>query len=358
MADVVQEQAVRVDIDRFADYCAAVFEAVGCNAENARILADNLVSADVRGTHTHGTQYVSIYARAMKDGALNPNPVPSIITETQSMVLWDGDGGLGHLNGFRVMNELVERTKKHGQGIGMAVVRNSSHLGAVGYLALQAAKQDVIGFSMSNTPPVTVPTNGRGRIIGNGPFAWGAPATSEMPEIVFDVAWSISAGSRMQLFARRGEQLPDGWVVDAEGLPSNDPTIFAKGGALMPAGLHKGYGMIVLVEILTAVLGGGQLVDKITGFTGGWTNAFIVIDPTVFGSLEDFKSRLVELEQMIHAIEPAADADRVYVPGEPEHWHTKDSQENGLELGAEIWSELSSIGEETGLTEKLEAARK
>jgi LDH2 family malate/lactate/ureidoglycolate dehydrogenase len=357
MVDVAQQQATLVDIERYRQFCTAVFQASGCTDEDARILAGNLVSADVRGTHTHGTQYLGTYSRAMRNGTLNPQPKPHIVTETPVMVLWEGDGGVGHVVGYHVIQEAIARTRKHGMGITMAVVRGSSHLGAVGYFALQCAKADLIGLSMSNTPPVAVPTNGRGRVIGNGPFSWGAPATAELAPVVFDVAFSISAGSRLQLYSRRGEQLPPGWVVDAEGKPSTDPNIFSSGGALMPAGLHKGYGMIFLVELLTAVLGGGTLVKDIAGFDTGWSHAFLIIDPTVFGPIEDFKGRLAELERMIHGVTPAPDADRVYVPGEPEIHHEAQQRANGLELPAEIWSEVVSIASELNLDEQLEQAR-
>lgn len=359
MTKALGEDAVRTDIDALRAFCTRVFVTAGCDEENATALADNLVTADVRGTHTHGTHTVAGYARGLKAGRLNATPKPRIVKETPAMVLWDGDGTLGHLVGHRVIKDAVSRTRENGLGITLAVATNSYHLGAVGYFALQAAKHDLIGLSMSNTPRVAVPPGGRGTVVGNGPFAWGAPATSEMGATVFDVAWSVSAGSRIMLHARRGEELPHGWVVDAEGQPTTDQDAFhSGGGALVTASQHKGYGMIFLVELLTSVLGRGTRLRDIAGAEAGWCHAFLVIDPSVFGPIEEFKDALADTQSWVHETPPAAGSDRVFVPGEPELHHEAESRANGLELPAEIWSELVSIADEFELANELESARR
>lgn len=356
MTEVIQQQAVRADVDRLRDFCTKVFKAAGCSDEDAAIGAGALVSADLRGTHTHGTHYLVMYAKFMRDGGLNPKAKPRIVDESGAIVRWDGDGGLGHIVGYHVIQDAIRRVKESGLGLQLALVRGSSHLGAVGYYALQAAKADLIGFSMSNTPPVAIVPGGTSRLIGNAPFSYGVPANSETDPLVFDAAWTTSAGSRLALYARRGEQLPGGWAVDAQGKPTTNPNALTEGGALTTVQSHKGYGMIFLVEVLTAVLSGGPLMTDLKGFEG-WSHAFVLIDPSVLMPIDEFKTRLGALVKVIHDSPRAEGVDHLYVPGEPEIEHEADSRANGIELGQEIWSELVQAGEEFGLSDELEATR-
>jgi LDH2 family malate/lactate/ureidoglycolate dehydrogenase len=357
MTDVAEQQAVRVDAAKLEEFVTNIFRDAGCDTEDARVLAWALVAADMRGTHTHGTQFVPVYAKLMKDGTINPRAKARIVKETAAVTLWDGDGGIGHITGYRVVQDAIARTKQNELGITFAIATNSSHLGAVGLFALLAAEQDLVALSMSTTPPVVVVPGGAGRAVGNSPLSWATPATDNLGPMCFDGAWSVSANSRFAQYARRGEQLPEGWAVDADGQPSRDPNVFVQGGALMPAGGHKGYGMILLIEILSAVLGGGSLMSELEGWDGGWCHAFIVIDPTVFQSLDDFKDRLGTLVQVLHDSPTAVDNDRILVPGERALEHVAESEANGLAVHDEIWAALVKAAEEWSRVEELEATR-
>lgn len=358
MAEEVAESDVRVDPERLESFCAAVFEHAGCDSSDAEIIARALVSADVRGTHSHGTHVIGMYASAMRAGRVNATARPWVVTETPGMVLWDGDRGLGHAVGYHVIQDAIARTRDNGVGITLAVVRNSSHLGAVGWDALLCAEADMLGLSMSSTPPIAAVPGGRSRTVGNAPFSWGAPANDEIGPMVFDAAWSKTAGGRLMLAGRRGEHIAEGLLLDQDGEPTTDPKAFLAGGALTTVGAHKGFGMVLLVELLTVILGGGTPTKEISDpVGGGWSHAFMIIDPSVFGPIEHFKARLAELVRDIHSSPRADGVDRLYVPGELELDHAEDSRVNGLMLGVEIWSELVNVADEYGVGQALENIR-
>jgi LDH2 family malate/lactate/ureidoglycolate dehydrogenase len=295
------------------------------------------------------------YLDRMKEGTLNAQAKPRIVSETPGVALWDGDNGLGHIVGYHVMKDAIEKTKRNGIGTFTAVVRNSHHYGAAGYFSLMAAEQDLLALSMSNTGPVVAVPGGRSRVLGNGPFSWAAPATDAFGPMVFDVAWSTTAGSRVILYMRRGEQLPEGWMIDGEGKPTTDPNSLMQGGAMTTAAAHKGYGMALMVELLTAVLGGGTLARDTTHF--GVSHMFYVIDPAVFGPLDEFKARLAETTRDLHDSPKAVGADRILVPGELELEHEADSLANGLEFPPELWDEIVNIAEKYGTSDELEQTR-
>lgn len=326
----------------------------GMVAESAAIAARVLVSTDLRGMHTHGVRLIGLYARRIHAGEIHGAAVPRVVREANGTALWDGDGGLGHVVSVKVVEETIRRMQSAHLGISMAVVRNSQHFGGGAYYALLGAEAGFIAIASTNSVPVMVPPGGRGRRLGNNPIAWGAPASREGGPFVFDIALSETAGGKVALANERGETLPGAWVVDAEGRPGSDPSAFSQGGALVPLGVHKGYGLALLIEILTGVLGGGGIATEVG--LGDVSHVFILVDPQAFLPGDEFPERIGQLAKLMHESPRADGVERIYLPGERALEHQAQSLRDGLELDTVIWKEVKQAAAAFGCSGELQDA--
>lgn len=355
------DQAVRVDPSKLVDYGAATFESVGVPDDDARLGAELLVGNDIRGVHTHGLRCLPIYMPLLRGGAMRADATPEVIRETGGTAVVDGNDGLGVTVAAHATDIAIEKSKENGAGA-LVLVRNSNHFAANGAFALRCAEAGLIGFVTTNAVPVMAAPGARGRIVSNAPVAYAVPVSSG-PPILFDVALSESAGSRIIMAMNRGTKVPEGVLVDADGVPTTDPSVFRAGGALTAIGGHKGYGLALFAEILSGVLSGAGVLDDVlhfpshpnepskTGHTIAALNIAAFMDPA------EFDERLRGLIDSIHGAPAAKDSDTgAMMPGELEAAHERDTEENGLELDAVSWQELLDTADEADTRESLEAA--
>jgi LDH2 family malate/lactate/ureidoglycolate dehydrogenase len=216
-----------------------------------------------------------------------------------------------------------------------------------------AAQRDMIGMAMCNVPPIGLAAGGRERIYGTNPIAFGAPVEGDSP-FLLDIATTAVAGGKLEIAMRQGLPIPAGWAVDAEGKDSDDPSILRKGGALLPLGSyletssHKGYGLGLMVDILSGVLNGtgpGVFVDRATLVQGHWFAAWRI---DAFRDLGEFKAEMKRWVDRIRAIPPAEGVESVMIPGDPEARARADREKNGIPLDAETIEQLTKLGEEVG----------
>ena len=336
---VKEEDAVRVPEASLRTTVVAIFEKVGVPPEDARLAADVLVLADLRGVDSHGvSNMLRVYVDEYNIGEINPRPNWRIVRQTPATANIDSDAGLGIIIAPKAMDIAIEKAKN--VGVGMVTISNGRHLGMASYHAMMALKHDMIGICMTSCPPLVLPTFGAEPRMGTNPIALAAPAQEE-PPFVFDVATSVVAGNKIRLVQRLGTKIPAGWMADEEGNPVMEPIDAPEShrrllplGSTRESGSHKGYGLSCVVDILSGILSGtgyGMVPGRpnFTHFVGAYSiEAFTDVD--VFkGLMDDFLRTLKETP-------PAPGHERVLVAGQPE-WETElDRRENGIPLHKEV----------------------
>jgi LDH2 family malate/lactate/ureidoglycolate dehydrogenase len=314
------DEAVLVQADDLRATVAAVFGKMGVEPPDARLAADVLVVADLRGVDSHGvSNMLRSYIDGYQNGDINPRPNWKIIRETPSTANIDSDRGLGIIITPKAMDIAIQKAKA--VGMGMVAIGNARHLGMASYHSMMALEHDMIGVCMTSCPPLVVPTFGAEPRLGTNPIAVAAPAKNE-PPFVFDAATSSVAGNKIGIARRLGVKMESGWLADPEGNPIMENVDPPEDYTLLPLGStremgsHKGYGFSCIVDIL-----GGLLTGVGYGAVPGRPNfghsvAAYSID--AFTDVDGFKEMMDEWLRMLKTTKPAPGHDRVLVAGQAE----------------------------------------
>lgn len=341
-----------VPADRLTHYCARVLEGLGVPSDQAAVVAGSLIEADLRGVESHGVHLMALYADRLRGGHLKPRTEVTVVRDEGSSALLDGGQGLGQISGLAAVDLAVAKAREY--GVGAVAVRNSSHLGALGWYTMRGADAGCVTLAAQNGPPFVPPFGGVTGIFSTNPISYAVPAGEE-PMLVLDMATTAVAGNRVLLAQKRGDtEIPAGWANDDRGRPTTDP---AKASVrhLQWFGGYKGYGIALLIEILAGVLTGASfgLVDRepgeLTGFdrvTRGYL--FVALDPSHFGPMDAFRADVDRLVRDVHASEPAEGVDHVLVPGELEHRRRAERLAEGIPLATALVDELDRLGQDSG----------
>jgi LDH2 family malate/lactate/ureidoglycolate dehydrogenase len=341
----------RVKPDQLRDFCAGLFEGAGVPSADARTVADSLVEADLRGVSSHGTTRVGIYLERLQAGLINSRPTVAVIRETATTLLLDGDNGLGPVVGVRAMDEAIRRATEYGTA--WVGVRNSNHFGAAAYYVTRAITARCIGFALTNAPATMALWGGRTPFLGTNPFAMGVPAGRERP-IVVDMATSVAARGKIILAAKKGEAIPSGLAVDVEGRPTTDAQA-ALDGAVLPFAQHKGYGIALLIEMLSGVLAGATIAPAVGNLYGNPTgtqnlgHGFGALRVEALAPIGEFAERMDTLIREVRQSPRGAGIERIYLPGEIEFELAERNRRDGLALAEPTVRELSALGTQVGV---------
>jgi LDH2 family malate/lactate/ureidoglycolate dehydrogenase len=342
---------LRVTAKELEAFCAALFRGAGVSAEDAGLVAGSLVLADLRGVGSHGVTRVGIYLERLRAGLVEPRPAIRVVRETATTAVLDGGNGLGAVVGTRAMAEAVRRAKAYGTA--WIAVRNSNHFGAAAYYVLQALQAGCIGVALTNAPPTMAVAGGRVPFFGTNPFAVAVPAGRERP-IVVDMATSVAARGKIILAAKKGEAIPLGLAIDAQGRPTND-AVAALEGAVLPFGGHKGSAIALLVEVLSGALAGasvaphvGNLYENPAGVQD-LGHAFGAMRVDAFTSAEEFAERMDAMIRAVRQSPRAAGVERIYLPGEIEFEAEARQARDGLLLPDPTAADLRAWGERMGV---------
>jgi LDH2 family malate/lactate/ureidoglycolate dehydrogenase len=355
---VVQADVVTTDPVAVKQFCIEVFEALNVPADDAAIVSDVLVEADLRGVDTHGVALLGLYARRLKAGGINPRPVIRVLQETPSLVLLDGDGGMGQLVGVSAMQKCIDKAKQ--TGLCAAGVRNSNHYGMAAYYAMMAIPHDMIGFSTTNNEPCLPPFDGLDPATGNNPQAYAIPAGTARP-VVIDLAHSVVAFGKIDMAAKLGKPIPVGWAFDENGDPLTDAHEAQKAMRLTPAGGAKGYCLAVVMEALGGVLTGALFGRELLGHLGHLDQKdevghfFWALDIAPFMPPLRFKARMDELICQLKGVRLARGARQVYAPGEPELLERERRAREGIPMSRAVFEDLRTLAHELALEERAEA---
>jgi len=349
----VPEDGVVVDFDALTAFTVRVLEAAGVADADARTTADVLVTTDAWGVFTHGTKLLRGYLRRLQAGGLRPAGRPRIAAEGGAWATVDGDSSLGMVASVFAMNVAIAKARQ--QGIAYVGVRDSCHFGAAGYYAWLAAEAGLVGLSMANDTPSVAAPGSRGAVTGSNPIAYAFPVGGRRP-VILDMSTATVAGGKVYAAREAGRPIPEGWLIDPEGLPTTDSSLYPGRATLTPAAGHKGYGLALLIEVLAGVLTGANITWQV----GSWIAsdpsrptfhgaAFLAIDIEVLMPRARYDERIRALVDEIHAAPVADGAHPLVLPGEHEWARYEAAERDGIHLPPDVVASLGEAAELVGL---------
>lgn len=314
----------------------------GLSPSHADVVADVLVHADVRGVHSHGAMRVEYYAERIAKGGTNVDPQFAFEKTGPCSAIFDGDNGAGHVAAKQAMEHAVNMAKEN--GIAVVGVRRIGHSGSLSYYVQQAAREGLIGISVCQSDPMVVPFGGAEAYYGTNPIAFAAPGEGNAL-ITFDMATTVQAWGKILHARSKHEAIPDTWAVDEHGVRTNDPF---KVHALLPIAGPKGYGLMMMVDILSGVLLGLPFGNRVSSMYHDLTagrnlgQMHIVMDPSFFTDLEAFRHNISQTMRDLNGIKPAPGFEQVLYPGQNYDLIEQENEANGIEIVDEIYEYLMS----------------
>ena len=322
----------------------------GASEGAAHVTATTLVRADMRGIGTHGVYYLPEYSRQLHNRSINPTAQSNVIEDRDATAIIDADGGLGHVAAHRAMQLACEKAAD--AGVALVQVRNSTHLGAIGLYALEAAEAGFGSVAFSNTTPCLAAPAAGSAVIGNSPMAYAFPGPDGGAPVVLDISMGVKSGTSQIIAASRGLPATEGVLVDHEGRPTNDAHAYADGRAVLaPFGSHKGFGLALLGEILAGVVSGAEFTSSIPPWgtaPEGVGHAMLALSLEHFISLSDYEQRLARL----HA-DVTSGGGRF--PGERAARLERESRSQGVPLEGDTVAQLRDLASELKLPPHLSA---
>jgi LDH2 family malate/lactate/ureidoglycolate dehydrogenase len=342
-----------VTVEGLSAFCVRALRAAGLAEDDAAAAADVLVTTDAWGVFTHGTKSLRGYVRRLRAGGLRADATPAVAAEGPAWAVVDGGSGLAMLTSVYAMR--LAMSKAAAAGIGYVAVRNSSHFGAAGYYASLAAAGGMIGLAMANDIPSVAAPGSRGAVTGSNPLAYAIPAGREKP-ILLDMATSTVAGGKVYAARAAGAPIPPGWIVGADGMPSTDGSQFPLSGALTPMAGHKGYGLALLIESLSALVSGAAMTWQVRAWmlddpslATGHGAAFVALDVEAMTPGGQFRRRVDELIAEVRNSPRAEGSDRIWLPGEMEWERRERALREGIPLPPDVVESLRGLADDLQL---------
>ncbi|MBI4329315.1 MAG: Ldh family oxidoreductase [Chloroflexi bacterium] len=353
---IKEEDAVRVNHENLRKTVANLLVRVNVPEEDAKLGADCLVTADLRGVDSHGvSNMLRYYIDGYMNGSINPRPQWRIVKEAPSAATVDCDRGLGIIIAPKAMDIAIEKAGK--TGMAAVTMRNGRHFGMASYHSMRALPHDMIGMALTAVGPSVLPTFGREVRLGTNPVSYAVPA-KEMPPFVLDWATSIVAGNKLGIGRRLGASIPGNWIARKDGsivtepgpiperaMPPNAEFYILPFGGTREMGSHKGYSLAAMVEILCGVLSGGgfAMIQKERGDARHFVAAYNIAS---FTPVEEFKKMMDAFLQNLASTPPAVGHDRVIYPGQLEAEESAERSTKGIPLHREVVQWLESISKE------------
>jgi LDH2 family malate/lactate/ureidoglycolate dehydrogenase len=333
------------------EFSNQVLVKVGVPDNEADIITSTMIEADARGIHSHGLMRLPIYVERMEKGYVKKEAVITVETDRRGTAVLDGHFSAGQIVATKAMDMAIE--KAHEYGISAVSVKNSNHFGIAAHYALKAASQNMIAIVMSNTAPLMPPTGGAEKVLGNNPLAIAAPSNGKNP-VLLDMALSNVALGKIIFAKNKGIPIPEGWGVDNNGRPTTDPVAVLDGGFILPVGGPKGFGLALMVELLTGVLSGGDFSKMIPSMYDlsqkqSISHLMIAIDISFFMDVERFKSLSKDLESYVKNAVRAPGVEELFLPGEIEFGVEDKRMMSGIPVSEGVLEELNKLAHSLGV---------
>lgn len=354
-------EEMRIKKDVLKKFCTEVFCYYGLDIAHAEICSDVLVTADLRGISSHGVDSLKRYIAGIKEGVIIPQNSPSIISDRKTALVIDANGGMGMVAGDLMMSKLLEKADMYGMGIG--TVKESNHFGFGAYYAMKASKNNMLGLVLSNTASIAVPTYATIPMIGSNPISFAAPSSGEA-DFVLDMATTAVPRGLVKRFADENKPIPEGWAVNSNGEYVIEPqevlrVLLENTGGLVPlggkdthSGGHKGYGMNLMVDMLTGTLASfknSYQIKDTKHAAGRSAQTYIVINISFFRDVDEFKDDINNL-LMAMTQTPAIEGKQVTFHGKIEYERTIYQEQHGILLSQTTYDALQEISQEVGIS--------
>jgi uncharacterized oxidoreductase len=331
----------------------AVCTAGGSARREADLVADQLVEANLTGHDSHGIGLVPYYVQSLANGALVPNRHAEVAPGEAAVLVVEGRRGYGQVIGHEAMELGMVRAREH--GVALLAIRNSFHLGRIGHWAEQCAAGGFASIHFVNGidhPPIQAPFGSAEARLSTNPFCAALPGP-DGPMVVLDMATSKIALGKARVAANRGVPTPEGSLLDADGLPTQNAAVMFQEprGALVAMGEHKGSGLAILCELLAGALTGGCTIEPGHPMAGGTLNNMlsVIIDPDALGGRERLWREGGALLAYLKSARPQAGVAEVLVPGEPEQRRRRQRLADGIEVDERSWADILAAARAAGV---------
>jgi LDH2 family malate/lactate/ureidoglycolate dehydrogenase len=345
-------QFVRAELSELERFIARALERAGLPAPDAATVAGLMAEADLQGSDGHGVIRVPQYVKRIQAGGINVRPDIRVASEQAAMAVLDGDNGMGHLVVSRAVELAVEKARAC--GIGWVSARASNHAGPASLYVRKVMQHDMVGlyFAVGNANHLP-PWGGLEMLLSTNPIAVAVPAGTE-PPVVLDMATTVAAYGKVKALAKRGQMMPEGWMMDREGRPLLDPAR-ASEGFLLPIGGYKGYGLALVAGLLAGTLGGGAMGRDVVDFNQDHvtpTNtgqAILALDLKAFREPAAFKADVDRLIRDIRDSQRLPGVEHIRLPGEQSDAKRKSYAEAGIPIAAALSRELDGLAADLGI---------
>lgn len=340
----------RLNAQALVNFVAAVYASAGLPPDDARLVADSLVQADLWGHQSHGVLRTGWYLARLESGVMKARSPARLTVDAGAVAVVEGNQGVGQVLTAHAAREAIERARRH--GISAVAVRNSNHFGTCMYYTRMGAHAGCVMLLTTNGGPAMAPWGGRTKIVGTNPWSLAAPA-GRHPPFILDMANTGVARGKIYLARQRRERIPEGWALDAEGRPTTDPQA-AIDGIILPMAGHKGYGIAVSMDMLAGVLSGSAFLSAVQGpYTekvSGAGHFIIAMNIEAFQPLAQFNARMERFIGELKAVPLAEGVDEVFYPGEIEARNDAQNRAQGVALPDDTLADLAKIAARRGLT--------
>jgi LDH2 family malate/lactate/ureidoglycolate dehydrogenase len=347
-----------VTADRLTQIGTALLQAAGATDDEARAVAIGCVDANLAGHDSHGVIAIPTYIDRIKAGHIMPGAPWTIVQESPTTTVIDGHWGFGFHVNAKAMALTIEKART--ANVAACTVFRQSHVGRLAAYPLMAMREGMIAIATADSgrsPKHVAPFGGREARLGTNPLAIAVPSDLEAP-FYLDMATSAVAAGKIQLAVARGEQIPQGWIIDAEGRHTTDPTQYRKGGALLPLGGSEGYkgsGLAAMVEVLCGLLTGlGFGVEPTGRHNDGVFMA--VFNVAAFRPLQQFKREVAEFAHYLKSTPPSDGSSGVFYPGELESIRAQQRRRDGIAIENATWDNFKALAAEYNLASTLDLA--
>ncbi|MBJ8349613.1 ureidoglycolate dehydrogenase [Streptococcus zalophi] len=338
----MDEQLIRIKDYELHQLIFDKLHSAGLPEEQAQEVANHLVFADLSGIHSHGAVRVDYYAERIDKGGVTRHPNLKFEKTGASTGIYHGDNAQGHYVANLALEPIIEMAKE--TGVAIVGLSKVSHTGTMSYYLEKLANEDLVAISICQSDPMVVPFGGSEVYYGTNPIGFGAPRKSGRP-VIFDMATTVQAWGKILDARSKGKAIPETWAVDSHGVPTTDPMAVA---GLLPLSGPKGYGLMMMVDMLSGVMLGLPFGKHVSSMYADMTKGrdlghlFIVIDPSRFINLEIFKNYVEQSINELHEVKPAKGFEQVYYPGEPNILTYQKNKENGINIPKWIIDYLKS----------------
>jgi LDH2 family malate/lactate/ureidoglycolate dehydrogenase len=338
------EQPILYDMNTLNDFCIDVLTKAGVKLEEAEIISETLLFAELRNIKSHGIVRLPTYVKRLENAAVNQNAEMRFLENKAAAVsVLDADNGMGQVAGYKAMKAAIDMARIY--GIGLVAVKNSNHFGVASYFSMLASKEDMIGLVMTNASPAIAPFGTKTPLLGTNPLTVAVPAKKGKP-IVLDMSMSTVARGKIRMAALQNKEMPLDWGLDKDGNPTSDPSE-ALLGSLVPIGGVKGSGLSLIIDLLTGALTGTSSLGEVKNITdmngpSKTSHLFIVINIGAFMDIDEYKERVDDAISKIKSLPPKGD-NEIFMAGEIEQNLMEKRLVEGIPVDIEVVAELNKL---------------